>query len=480
MKTMNTMKKIAALVSAAVTLMTVIPMNALALTEQEKESARATMIKQFAKGESVFAFDEQYDFDFQSREEMMGVFKDVITRTPEALLVDAHPFELVGKDKMNGMAISYYVDSKSYNLELRRMKTKFWNIYDTCPADATDYEKVEYFHDYMISNYTYDFAAIPYNENSVTRFSYSPYGLLKRGMGVCAGYAELYTMFMTACGIESHVVESYQLNHEWNIVKLDGDWYYVDVTWDGNVSYLHGRDSKTFFLKTEEEFLADGHGAGDWTLKNGTDAFSLPKAKTAYVVPVEETETEGITETSETATEEAETEPTTAETVVFTEESSETETTVAMTDTTESDTVETAILSTETEDTVTTETTEIAESTSEETTVATETTTTVMTETTTTTVTDVTEAETTETEESTEPATETPSGIGILTNPGISAVKGDVDGDGEVSVLDIIRVNRYILGVGTLTAGEFKRADLYEDGIIDIFDLGLLKMLFLA
>lgn len=28
-------------------------------------------------------------------------------------------------------------------------------------------------------------------------------------------------------------------NHSWNMINLEGDWYHVDVTWEGPISYNH-------------------------------------------------------------------------------------------------------------------------------------------------------------------------------------------------------------------------------------------------
>ncbi len=62
--------------------------------------------------------------------------------------------------------------------------------------------------------------------------------------------------------------------------------------------------------------------------------------------------------------------------------------------------------------------------------------------------------------------------------PLAAALTGDVDGDGAVGVTDVIALNKYLLGVGTLTAAE--NADVYADGTVDVLDLGMLKRLVTA
>jgi transglutaminase/protease-like cytokinesis protein 3 len=64
---------------------------------------------------------------------------------------------------------------------------------------------------------------------------------------VCAGYAAGYNYVLRLLGVESrYMTGNVKKNlldklfpltmkdggHAWNLVKLDGDWYWVDVTWD--------------------------------------------------------------------------------------------------------------------------------------------------------------------------------------------------------------------------------------------------------
>ena len=47
---------------------------------------------------------------------------------------------------------------------------------------------------------------------------------------VCEGYSKCYNNLLKKAGIESEFVSAYP--HAWNLVKLNGKWYHMDVTWD--------------------------------------------------------------------------------------------------------------------------------------------------------------------------------------------------------------------------------------------------------
>jgi hypothetical protein len=54
-------------------------------------------------------------------------------------------------------------------------------------------------------------------------------------------------------------------------------------------------------------------------------------------------------------------------------------------------------------------------------------------------------------------------------------VVGDVNGDGEVKVADLVMLQKYIIGAGKLTTPDM--GDVNGDGNIDIFDLVALRKL---
>ena len=77
------------------------------------------------------------------------------------------------------------------------------------------------------------------------------------------------------------------------------------------------------------------------------------------------------------------------------------------------------------------------------------------------------------TEPPTEPDTEPDTSV---TDP---AKTGDLDADGTVGVMDIVLLQRYILGVSPLTEAQYQLADINADACVDVFDLAYLKRLVL-
>lgn len=63
-------------------------------------------------------------------------------------------------------------------------------------------------------------------------------------------------------------------------------------------------------------------------------------------------------------------------------------------------------------------------------------------------------------------------------NPSGYSLKGDVNADGKFSVADVVMLQKWIMGSGELT--DWKAGDLCEDGVIDIFDLCIMKKMLVS
>lgn len=126
------------------------------------------------------------------------------------------------------------------------LEAKVSEIAANAPSDATQFELEQYAHDYIIDNCEYDYEAA--ESEKIEDNSSSAYGALVEGKAICEGYARAFKLLCNELGIEC--VNIFGIgkdeNHMWNCVKIDGEWYQVDVTWDDNegeqkniTRYLH-------------------------------------------------------------------------------------------------------------------------------------------------------------------------------------------------------------------------------------------------
>ncbi len=108
-------------------------------------------------------------------------------------------------------------------------------------------------HDTLIANAIYD-ESLEKNTN---------YDILVNGTAVCAGYAMAYLDIMTRLGIECRYITSDEMNHAWNLVKISGSWYHVDLTWDDPTPDTYGLVSHEYFLLTDAQMLEKEHYGWD-------------------------------------------------------------------------------------------------------------------------------------------------------------------------------------------------------------------------
>ena len=126
--------------------------------------------------------------------------------------------------------------------------------------DMSELQKALVLHDYLTQHIAYDYAS--YMAGTVPEDSYNAYGALVKGTAVCEGYAKAYKVLLNRLGIDAIVVSSLSMNHGWNLVKLDGAWYHVDVTWDDPAPDTLGKANHTYFLLSDSAMLSRDSGSG--------------------------------------------------------------------------------------------------------------------------------------------------------------------------------------------------------------------------
>lgn len=116
---------------------------------------------------------------------------------------------------------------------------------------ASDYDKALYVFETLINKVEYNENSNQ-NQNIISTFLYRS--------TVCKGYANGAWYLLDKLGIKSTIITGMANgeSHAWNLVQLDGSYYYMDVTW-GNSRYLDKgnyaakRINYAYFAMTSEE-----------------------------------------------------------------------------------------------------------------------------------------------------------------------------------------------------------------------------------
>lgn len=140
------------------------------------------------------------------------------------------------------------------------LKERAEDILDLIIAEGMkDVDKIKAVHDYIVLNteYAYD----EYLNQTLKDEHFSEEGVLWEGKAVCQGYAYTFQLCMELLGIDSIIVEGEDLiskvNHAWNMVAIDGEWYHVDTTWDDPVPDRKDMIDYKYFLVTDEVLMKD-------------------------------------------------------------------------------------------------------------------------------------------------------------------------------------------------------------------------------
>ena len=125
---------------------------------------------------------------------------------------------------------------ETINNQIIQLNSKIEEITNTIPVDATDIEKERLIHDYIVNTVTYDtsVASKVFEYGDTLPHAFDIYGAAIEGKAVCEGYAKLFQYLCYCTGINSTQIlgTSEGSNHMWNAVKVDNEWYQIDVTWD--------------------------------------------------------------------------------------------------------------------------------------------------------------------------------------------------------------------------------------------------------
>ena len=154
--------------------------------------------------------------------------------------------------------------------------------------ESNPYEQVKAAHDYVVSRISYDLSVL----TEGIRPSQKPLTVFHKRVGVCEGYARLFQALGKAMGYKTAYITgkvrrdlapidvipqarrlaNYGYDwtlHAWNGVKIEGNWYLVDTTWDDGNLY------KTDYLLVPPAAMISSHfpSSKSWQLLPSTISY---------------------------------------------------------------------------------------------------------------------------------------------------------------------------------------------------------------
>lgn len=122
-------------------------------------------------------------------------------------------------------------------------------------------EKVKAIHDWIVSNVSYD--------TTLSRHT-SYEALTGSKTAVCQGYAMLTYKMLNKAGIPCLMISSSEMDHAWNVVNIDGQWYHLDTTFDDPIG---GRGIDYYFFLLTNEKMKETHIFNEKSLEDAIRLF---------------------------------------------------------------------------------------------------------------------------------------------------------------------------------------------------------------
>ena len=173
-------------------------------------------------------------------------------------------FSDVGTVKLKPIYYSYVSSFFKTEDKLKELQNEVTRVAELAKQySSDDYERILFVHDYLIKNAIYDHDALDEyykaDKSPSCEYIFAAYGCLLNGKTVCSGFAKAFQLIMYELGFDcTYVVGDAGEAHGWNCIYLDGEGYFIDVTWD-NADFEKGEVPLYNYAFITSEMLEETH-----------------------------------------------------------------------------------------------------------------------------------------------------------------------------------------------------------------------------
>lgn len=186
--------------------------------------------------------------------ELSDIFFKLRLDYPDIFFVSGFHYRFYQEADRVEMVPEYLFDKTKVKEHRKAMKARVEKL--VRPAmSLTEGEKERYIHDFICANVRYDKLKKAYSHEII--------GPLGQGVGVCEGIAKTVKALCDALGIwcliaisDANADKKIKYRHAWNVVKIEGNYYHLDATFDNSLS--HEEEIRyDYFNLEDKQFFRD-------------------------------------------------------------------------------------------------------------------------------------------------------------------------------------------------------------------------------
>lgn len=236
-----------------------------ALSENQKKAYNSILSAIY---DAADTFPEKIEVPLMESDELTQVYEAVVYDNPE-IMCFGKGGSIITEGDLCFFKPEYCMIPAEQTYRIEKMNILADAVLSRFNEKTSDFDKELAIHDYIIGSCTY---------NSESDDSNTAYACMNFGNAACEGYSKATKFVLEKAGIECYNIigdaknqQGENESHMWNIVKIDGSYYYLDTTWDDPLENPAGI-SHTYFNLSEEEIKADHSNFKSAFVCNSTDA----------------------------------------------------------------------------------------------------------------------------------------------------------------------------------------------------------------
>lgn len=206
----------------------------------------------------IYELPESIEIPAINAEQLDRIFSALLYDNPDLFFV-GRKCTLSSELLKTRCSVEYILTKEEYLAQREKLMQTAESVISGLSDPDDEWQTELEIHDYIVENCQYKL--------SEPKLVYSSsYGALVNGYAACEGYSKAAKLLFDMAGIESSVVSGVSVNfdgedgaHMWNAVKIDGEFYYLDCTWDDPVND-EKKDMKLYsYFNINDEMISATH-----------------------------------------------------------------------------------------------------------------------------------------------------------------------------------------------------------------------------